>query len=206
MPAEVEIAVGMRTMVLFNIATEADMANGTRGAIVDIRLDPRESNNPQVDEDGKTRLRYPPALVLFRPDIPSSLRFSTVEESIEPGVVPLTPSKISFYLDSSDDSEHRVRITRHQYALTPAYAFTDYKSQGQTLARVIVDLASPPDKGSPLTALSVYVALSRVSSRDNIRILRDFDDKILDTPLHPDLIAEDTRLQDLWISTVKNVN
>ncbi|KAJ6489217.1 hypothetical protein C8R47DRAFT_951424, partial [Mycena vitilis] len=38
----VEIAVGMRAMVLMNIATEADLANGTRGEVVDIRLDPRE--------------------------------------------------------------------------------------------------------------------------------------------------------------------
>ncbi|KAJ6495753.1 hypothetical protein C8R47DRAFT_956735, partial [Mycena vitilis] len=38
----VELAIGMRAMVLLNIATEADLANGTRGEIVDIKLDPRE--------------------------------------------------------------------------------------------------------------------------------------------------------------------
>ncbi|KAJ6512268.1 hypothetical protein C8R47DRAFT_957912, partial [Mycena vitilis] len=38
----VELAVGMRAMVMMNIATEADLANGTRGEIVDIKLDPRE--------------------------------------------------------------------------------------------------------------------------------------------------------------------
>ncbi|KAF8873818.1 hypothetical protein BD779DRAFT_1390921, partial [Infundibulicybe gibba] len=38
----VELAVGMRAMVILNIATEADLANGTRGTVVRIFLDPRE--------------------------------------------------------------------------------------------------------------------------------------------------------------------
>ncbi len=36
---KVEIAVGMHAMVLMNIATEADIANGTRGTIDSIVLD-----------------------------------------------------------------------------------------------------------------------------------------------------------------------
>ncbi|KAJ7163863.1 hypothetical protein C8R43DRAFT_824354, partial [Mycena crocata] len=38
----VELAVGMRALILLNIATESDLANGTRGEITDISLDPRE--------------------------------------------------------------------------------------------------------------------------------------------------------------------
>ncbi|KAJ7598374.1 hypothetical protein C8J56DRAFT_728077, partial [Mycena floridula] len=37
-----EMAVGMSMMVLFNIATEADMANGSKGVIDNIILDSRE--------------------------------------------------------------------------------------------------------------------------------------------------------------------
>jgi len=29
-------------------------------------------------------------------------------------------------------------------AITPGYAFTDYKSQGQTIEYIIIDLAPPP--------------------------------------------------------------
>ncbi|KAJ6486488.1 hypothetical protein C8R47DRAFT_955134, partial [Mycena vitilis] len=47
----VELAIGMRAMVLMNIATEADLANGTRGEIVDIRLDPREPAIFEVDSE-----------------------------------------------------------------------------------------------------------------------------------------------------------
>ncbi|KAF9494033.1 hypothetical protein BDN71DRAFT_1432107 [Pleurotus eryngii] len=37
---EVELAISMRGMVLLNIATESDLANSSRGTVVDIVLDP----------------------------------------------------------------------------------------------------------------------------------------------------------------------
>ncbi|TFK80877.1 hypothetical protein K466DRAFT_464262, partial [Polyporus arcularius HHB13444] len=43
--------------------------------------------------------------------------------------------------------------------ITAAYAFTDYRSQGQTIPSVIVDLHTPP--GGRLTLFNIYVALSR---------------------------------------------
>ena len=47
----VEIAVGMKAMIVMNISTEANIANGTRGVIDDIILDPREQ--PTLpNEDG----------------------------------------------------------------------------------------------------------------------------------------------------------
>ena len=38
----IEIAIGMKVMVTLNLATEADLANRSRGIIEDIVLDPRE--------------------------------------------------------------------------------------------------------------------------------------------------------------------
>ena len=35
-------------------------------------------------------------------------------------------------------------VRRRQSPVTAAYAFTDYRSQGQTLPYVIIDIASPP--------------------------------------------------------------
>ncbi|KAF9554268.1 hypothetical protein CPC08DRAFT_622265, partial [Agrocybe pediades] len=43
------------------------------------------------------------------------------------------------------------------------YAFTDYKSQGQTIEHVIIDIAKPPS-GS-LSPFGTYVALSRNMER-----------------------------------------
>ncbi|OAX31861.1 hypothetical protein K503DRAFT_703014, partial [Rhizopogon vinicolor AM-OR11-026] len=58
--------------------------------------------------------------------------------------------------------------------ITPAYGFTDYRSQGQIVSHTIIDIGTPPTGG--LTLLNVYVALSRRRGQDNIRLLRDFDE------------------------------
>ncbi|KAI5984161.1 hypothetical protein EDD15DRAFT_2174792 [Pisolithus albus] len=50
--------------------------------------------------------------------------------------------------------------------MTPAYAFTDYRSQGQTLPCVVVDIATPPSGG--LNLFNVYVALSRSAEDDRL--------------------------------------
>ncbi|KAG1837452.1 hypothetical protein DFJ58DRAFT_640636, partial [Suillus subalutaceus] len=56
--------------------------------------------------------------------------------------------------------------------LSPAYSFTDYRSQGQTINNALIDIATPPTAG--LTPFNVYVALSRARGNDGVRLLRDF--------------------------------
>jgi ATP-dependent exoDNAse (exonuclease V) alpha subunit len=86
-------------------------------------------------------------------------------------VIPLTPLLGRFTV--TDRKGKRLRIARHQYPMTAGYAFTDYKSQGQTIEYVVIDLTRPPT-GS-LSPFSAYVTLSRSRGRDTIRLLRDFD-------------------------------
>jgi ATP-dependent exoDNAse (exonuclease V) alpha subunit len=80
-----------------------------------------------------------------------------------------------------------------QLALTPAYAFTDFKSQGQTIESAIVDLAKPPF--GKLSGLNAYVALSRSRGRDTIRLLRDFDNRMFTVHPNDELREEDERLR-----------
>jgi len=87
------------------------------------------------------------------------------------------------------------RITRHQYSITPAFAFTDFKSQGQTIVRVIVNLGNPPC-GS-LNPFNAYVELSRSRGQDNIRLLRDFDNALFTRHPSEDLKLKDMRLLQL---------
>ncbi|KAK2462577.1 hypothetical protein APHAL10511_005405 [Amanita phalloides] len=64
----IEIALGLRVMVVINIATEADIANGTKGIIEDIFLDQWEldvKNGLTADENGIVHLSFPPAAILF---------------------------------------------------------------------------------------------------------------------------------------------
>jgi ATP-dependent exoDNAse (exonuclease V) alpha subunit len=64
-------------------------------------------------------------------------------------------------------------MLRTQFPLRLAYAMTYNKCQGQTLGRVLLDSTTEPFAHGHL-----YVALSRVFHKDNIRLF------VLDTALH----------------------
>ena len=169
LPHKIEIIKGMKAMVLMNISTDSDLANGSRGIVEDIILDPREGEHTR---SASICLRYPPAVIMFRPLFGRNRKFPGLPD----GIVPIFPTRSCFKIGGRSG----IIINREQYALTPAYAFTDFKSQGQTIESVIVDLAKPPS--GKLTAFNAYVALSRSRGRHTIRLLRDFDEKALHSP------------------------
>jgi hypothetical protein len=182
----VELAVGMKVMITENIATEADLANGTRGEIVGIVLDARDGLANTSVQDGPIKLHFPPAVVLFKPGKSSFPKLVNLEE----GVIPVFPTEASFFIDGKNTG---TKITRRQVAMTAAYAFTDYKSQGQTLEQVVVDLAKPA-RGA-LTPFNAYVALSRSRGRSSIRLLREFENALFTTHPSRALEIEDIRLR-----------
>ncbi|KAJ2912091.1 hypothetical protein MD484_g8323, partial [Candolleomyces efflorescens] len=204
---EIEIARGMKVMVVTNISTEADMANGTRGIIEDIWIDPDEPGTgwtgqngvttPEMDlvrtEDGAYILSKLPLVIFFRPDEPTNLKFP----GLEPGIIPITPSSDSFPVTTA--AKYKTTILRRQYALTGAYAFTDFKAQGQTLEKAIVDIATPP--GGRQTPFNIYVALSRGRGRDSLRILRNFDHELFTRHPSEELRSEMARLEELDAAT-----
>jgi hypothetical protein len=106
---------------------------------------------------------------------------------LEKGIVPITPIRNCFQIKLPSGSN--TTLWREQLPLTPAYSFTDYCSQGQTLPCVLIDLATPPTGG--LTQFNAYVALSRSQSRETARLLRNFNDKLLTTQPNENLVLED---------------
>ena len=183
----VEVAVGMKAMVVLNIATEAYIANGTRGTILGLALDPRERHT-SPDEDGCIHLQYPPPVIYFKPDMQTTTTF----EGLPEGVIPISPSMVGFSVEGEGG---RVKLERRQLALVPGYAFTDYKAQGQTMECVIVDISNPPS--GALSPFNVYVALSRSRGRRTIRILRNFDPGLFMHHPSEDLRTEMERLRRL---------
>jgi hypothetical protein len=145
LPNKVELAVSMPAMVLMNIDTDCDLVNRSCSIVVEILLDPREAR--AVSEPAKVRLSFPPAAILFKLFFGQNKKLP----GLPPGTIPIFPSKQSFSLKGIG-----TKIEHKQYALMPAYAFTDYKAQGQTMESVIVDLAKLPT-GS-LTGFNAYVA------------------------------------------------
>ncbi len=182
---EIQIAVGMKVMVMLNLATEADIANGTRGKIVEIILDDREDEHIRAEE-GCVDLQFPPAMILFKPDRGTNIQF----DGIKAGLIPITPSESSFTAQKKGKGNKAYKIRRRQYAITGGYAFTDYKSQGQTIEHVIVDIGRPPS--GKLSPFGAYVALSRSRGRDTIRLLREFDEELFQhhpsEHLHKDML------------------
>ena len=98
------------------------------------------------------------------------------------GVVPIEPVEKGFTISEKRPRGKTISTTvkRRQLPITAAYAFTDYRAQGQTISPVIVDISNPPR--AELSLRNIYVALSRSRGRDFVRILRDFDEKNLYKP------------------------
>lgn len=86
-------------------------------------------------------------------------------------------------------------MKRTQLPLTAAYAFTNMRSQGQTIPYDVVDIGRPP--GGHFMPFNAYMAWSRSSGRETIRLLRDFDDKLFTTVLCMKLEAADRVFEQL---------
>lgn len=100
------------------------------------------------------------------------------------GVIPLKRSPISFKIRKT-----LIGAKYKQFAVTLAYAITDYKCQGETYSDGLLTDLKRPVMGST-DAASLYVQLSRVQSLRDLSILRDFDAAELRKPLSADLIKE----------------
>jgi ATP-dependent exoDNAse (exonuclease V) alpha subunit len=183
----------MEVMVTFNVNTDLDIANGSRGQIVDICLNEQERN--ASPNDAIVELEHQPLYVLVKL---SRMKASHLE-GLGEGVIPICPLERTYSFQ--DEAGITKTVTRRQMPMTGAYAFTDYRAQGQTIDPVVIDIAQPPT--GRLTACNAYVALSRGRSRGGIRLLHDFDDKLFTRHPCEHLRNEDVRLQNLRVETEK---
>ena len=160
LPDVVEMAVGMKVMVTENLETDLDVTNGARGEIVDIILHPDE---PPISDEPIVTLRHLPSYILVKMNRTRATQLEGLEES----TIPVQVATRSFQIKVRKPGGQYVTKTvrRRQFPMTAAYAFTDYRSQGQTIPYVIVDIATPPTGG--LDLFNLYVALSRSSGRSS---------------------------------------
>lgn len=195
LPTILRLVRGMRIMVTRNIAVRANLSNGSRGHVVDIVLDSREpALSSEAIAAGTTRLKYPPAMVILQLDFCDMAALPGLER----GQIPIVPVEYKFSIGANPTT----RVTRRQFPLVPAYAFTDFKSQGQTINHVLVDIGKT--SSFALSPFNAYVALSRGRSRETIRLLRDFDDKLFTRHPSESLRVEDQRLRELTTQTEEN--
>ena len=198
LPNRIFLARGMKVMVTTNVETDLDVANGARGEIVDIILDPAEEVS---GDEPIVRLKRLPICILVKLHRTRATTLKGLDET----VIPIEPASIKMQIrvSSKGDSIATRTVTRRQFPVTAAYAFTDYRAQGQTIHYLIIDIAKPPY--GRLNIFNVYVALSRGIGRDNIRLLRGFDEDAFRKGQVPELFIEDDRLEELNRKTLQSL-
>lgn len=167
---------GMKVMITENIATSEKVVNGAEGILQYVRYDEVEG------------VRYAKCAYVL-------IEGSNIQVPGLPiGIVPILPVNTSFKY-SSKDNDSSYTFSRTQLPIVPAYAFTDYKSQGRTLAKAIIDIAGC------LLLQSLYVMLSRVGSLDDVAILRFFPQSKIYTRLSLAFRNEFERLRRIEVHT-----
>ena len=178
-----DLTIEMEIMITENVSTAPNLANRSRGKITDILLDLREPPLNVVDRTAHlTYLPYYIMLQLITFKLPSLSGLQAWE-------TPLSPITCHFYVGSKPQS----KITWQQLPITPAYAFTDFKSQGQTIENLIVDIGKTTSLG--LTPFNAYVALSCCHGRNSICLLQDFNNDLFTKHPSDDLWEEDVHLE-----------
>ena len=93
-------------------------------------------------------------------------------------------------------SHKRCVIKRKQVPVEPGFAITAHKAQGQTMDRVVVDLAGCSGTEQP------YVMASRCTSIEGLIALREFDFSKISKRRSEDLRKEFARLELLELKTI----
>ena len=115
----VELSLEMKAMVVLNIATDADIANGTCGTVEGFVLDPREKSTTPDEEDGCIHLQYLPPVIYFKPYSHKTMSF----EGVPVGIIPISPSTVQFSVERDGE---KVKLERRHCSWC---SFLDMHSQ-----------------------------------------------------------------------------
>ncbi|EAU80232.1 ATP-dependent DNA helicase PIF1 [Coprinopsis cinerea okayama7 len=142
--------IGMRVMVTENVSIPYRVVNGAEGEVVDI----------VYSWESLAGVKIRVANAVYVKITGSNLKLP----GFHPDVVPLCPRPVSVQLPLVLEGGAIKGFRRRQVPIVPAYSYTDYKSQGRSLDRVIVDLETARGQG-------LYVMLSRVRTLEGLLIL-----------------------------------
>ncbi|KAG1726070.1 uncharacterized protein EDB91DRAFT_1239688 [Suillus paluster] len=102
-------------------------------------------------------------------------------EGLASMIVPIFPTAVSFSFVAGDKT---FTVRRTQLPLLPGWVFTDFKVQGSSLTKVIVDLTCAK------SLQSIYVMLLRAPKLNGIVVLRWFSSQWLNSDLQADAREE----------------
>lgn len=168
LPGVVRLYVGMPVILrVRNISTELGITNGSQGFVRHL-----------VTEVSPSRFTHVKCAIVEFPT--SKVHLS----NLPPRYFPILPVSWTFTTLLEDDQgvERKLRITRHQLPIQPAFAVTGHSAQGKTLPRILVNLH---DGG-----FGAYVAASRACTREGLCITQPVSMDQLNKPLPVDLVRE----------------
>ena len=161
------ICMGLPVRATDHLDRAKGILRGCRGVVVGWSHEPGTESSAQGDAIIWNTL---PVAIYVRFDTAATWVIDGLQQA---NVYPVSPQRKQWHLD-----KHRqrpvLRVTRRQYPLAPAFAVTAHAAQGQTAKGQIVADLHIGSQGDPLTA---YVAVTRVTGRNNLAILRPFDPK-----------------------------
>ena len=175
----IPLVIGMPVAINQNFDVAAGVVNGSYGFLRGIRY--------FTDRDGR---RYLKSCIV---EIPGS---DTVEmPGLQMHHFPVLPDVTDLKFEHGG-SRKRCTIKRKQVPIEPGFAMTVHKAQGQTMSKVIVDLAGCAGTEPP------YVMVSRATSLDGLLVLRDFNARQITKRRSEDLRKEFERLMYLKWKTI----
>ncbi len=212
LPGYLPLVPGMPVLLQENIACELGLSNGTPGIFRELVYDQTAGYTTGSDEGIFTsdtvfvrNAQY--ALI----EMPKS-KMSKLD-SLDPLIIPIPVIEKRFeinleklYADkgpmmkmlNSKKLNTTISVKRKALPLVPAYSITTYKSQGQTLPKIVIDLNMPPGM---VEVASAYVPLSRVQRLTDLVIVQDFSINALRVKPSKGQIAELNRLAAIFEKT-----
>ena len=136
----------MKVMVTQNVETDLDITNEAQGTIVGIKLHPDERMVSKRTSQ-YMELQHLPLYILVELQWTRATQLTGLEECI----IPIEPRTQTFQVKCEQSNRQQVTkaVKQRQFPMTAAYTFTDYRSQGQTIPYVLVDIVTPPRRAEP---------------------------------------------------------
>lgn len=185
LPGLLPLIPGMPVLLTYNICNQLGLTNGTNGIFRKLIYEPDTNVDPSQNE----YLIFPLQSTIFvRKPISALIEIPTcnihgVFDGLSSKIIPIPLVEGRFTVSTHKILNNSTKnffkkpkqfsVKRVQFSIIPAYAITTYKSQGQTMIRIVIDLILPPFACKEIA--TAYVPLSRAQTLDNILILRDFE-------------------------------
>lgn len=142
----------------------------------------------RVDENNR---RLITSCIVELPDISSDAL-----PNLPPKHIAVLPNDVEMKSFRHPNSGHTCTLRRYQVPLDAAFAITAHKAQGQTIKKVVVDLASC------IGTEAAYVMVSRCTSLQGLMVLRPFPISKITVHRSQDAREEFHRLDRLNIQTI----